>query len=235
MIFKNVGFYLLYATKARFLELGLMLELFDNSELAYVFMNLSGVYEVLRINYSYLFQSFPADFMEIWNLSPNLFTGLTLTEQQKELLVDYMNVSIKQDYYKNVSELFLFFNINGIFKERDQADYELIFEERFKNYVKGPKYIGYDEFIIIKDTIRNQEPNAFLTQNKSSMIALNKIIKRAKDSNLLSAEQIVLFDNFYKVIIKNSLVFFKLMKTSDYSQFRADVRFDHATGIHVTL
>lgn len=235
LVYKNLGFYLLYVTKARFLELGLHMELFDNSELGYVYTNLGGVNEVLRINYSYLFQSFPADYMDLWTVSPELLSNVVINENQKELLFDYILVTIKQEYYKILSELFLFFNINCVFKENPKANYELVFEEKFKNYVKGPKFIGYDEFMVLKDTVRNQDRNSFLSKCRNGFIGLNKLIKVAKESKQLTDDQLSSLESYYKGIVKNSLVFLKLLKTEDLTKLKVQVRFDMVNGVQITL
>ena len=198
-------------------------------------MNLSGIYEILKINYSYLFQSFPSDFMDIWSVSPDILVKMTLTEHQKELLADYTIISVKQDYYKALSELFLFFDVNGVFKERVAADYELIFEERFKNYAKGPKFIGYDEFLINKDAVKSQDSNEFLHKIKTQFLSLNKIIKSSKDTGQLTNDQITYLDAYYKNVVKNSLVFLKLLKTDKYSQFKARISFDIIYGAELSL
>lgn len=209
---KNIAFFLSYSAKIRYIELAFVLDMCNPREYSIMTLLLSNLYEIISMNYGFIFHSFPKDFMAVWTYQPKIISEIEVTDKQRDLFADFLLLQCKIDYYKAISNLFLLFNITGIFKKREGVDFEKIYEKRFRHFVKGSKFIKYTDFVKLTEETANKDPSEIIKQTKLSLMGSTKNLKKIKESGFFNENQISRIEGFYKKIIKNTLICMKLSK-----------------------
>ena len=216
-ILKNIGFFLLYKTKIRILEIGVCLDLYDNYELIYIFLQLFDFYKILKINYSYAFNCFDDNFFEIWELKPNLLKSKSFDENQKMIFENYLFIDAKMNYVNGLAKLFIFLFKKKLIQNLFGENEEFIYNKRFEKFGKGVKFLKFENFKNILLENLDKKDSVIIDEIKSDFLNVTKKLKILKEIKIIDIE---MFEKFCKIIIKNSFILFNLKKMDNFENFR---------------
>lgn len=234
-MFKNIAFYISYKLKARYVELGFSLDLYNPKEYSILLELLGNYNDVLKINHTYIFRSFPKDFLNIWNISPEFLKKFQLTDKQRESFCYYLMYCCKSSYYTALSELFLVLNNQNIIRTKNKLDYKLIYEKRFKSFVKGSRFVEYTTHEAMAAEYAKKDNKSIVKKIQLDLMNCTKNLKKIKIAEVFTENQLNRIETFYKSIIKNTLTCMKLTKTEDWSKLTAKISVNKDLSFDISL